>query len=81
MLDNVLRGTICIEDIEIGMIRSIQKVVTDQDIEMFAEISTDHNPVHLDEEYAQETRLLFIATEQCTETAWRRCEIFFGKGL
>ncbi|MDO7608829.1 MAG: MaoC family dehydratase, partial [Loktanella sp.] len=55
MLDNAPRGTICIEDIEIGMIRSIQKVVTDQDIEMFAEISTDHNPVHLDEEYAQET--------------------------
>jgi len=55
MLDNAPRGTICIEDIEIGMIRTIQKVVTDQDIEMFAEISTDHNPVHLDEEYAQET--------------------------
>ena len=55
MLDNTTRGTICIEDIEIGMIRSLRKVVTDEDIKMFAEISTDHNPVHLDEEYAQDT--------------------------
>jgi len=28
MLDNSPRGTIVIEDIEIGMVRSIQKVVT-----------------------------------------------------
>ena len=55
MLDNQVRGTICIEDIEIGMIRTLRKIVTDQDIEMFAEISTDRNPVHLDEAYAQDT--------------------------
>ena len=55
MLDNFPRGTICIEDIEIGMIRSLRKVVTDRDIEMFAEVSTDRNPVHLDDDYAQDT--------------------------
>ena len=55
MLDNAPRGTICIEDIEIGMIRSLRKVITDRDIEMFAEVSTDKNPVHLDEDYAQDT--------------------------
>ena len=55
MLDNAPRGTICIEDIEIGMIRSLRKVITDRDIEMFAEVSTDRNPVHLDEDYAQDT--------------------------
>lgn len=55
MLDNMPRGTICIEDIEIGMERHLNKVVTDRDIEMFAEISTDHNPVHLDDAYAQDT--------------------------
>ena len=55
MLDNSPRGTIVIEDIEIGMVRSIQKVVTDRDIELFAEVSTDRNPVHLDEDYAQDT--------------------------
>ena len=57
MLDNVddARGTICIEDLEIGMSRSLEKTIQDYDIRAFAEISTDHNPVHLDEEYAQQT--------------------------
>jgi len=55
MLDNSPRGTICIEDLEIGMTRSLRKVVTDRDIEMFAEVSTDRNPVHLDDGYAQDT--------------------------
>ena len=55
MLDNMPRGTICIEDIEIGMTRHLRKVVTDRDIEMFAEVSTDHNPVHLDDDYANDT--------------------------
>jgi len=55
MLDNNPRGTICIEDIEMGMTRYIRKIITDKDIELFAEISTDHNPVHLDDEYARDT--------------------------
>ncbi len=55
MLDNALRGSIVIEDLEIGMSRSLRKVVTDRDIELFAEVSTDRNPVHLDEDYAQQT--------------------------
>lgn len=55
MLDNIATGTIVIEDLEVGMVRSLQKIVTDQDIEMFAEISTDRNPVHLDDQYAQDT--------------------------
>ncbi len=55
MLDNNPRGTICIEDIEMGMTRYIRKIITDRDIEKFAEISTDHNPVHLDDDYARDT--------------------------
>ena len=55
MLDNLPRGTICIEDIEMGMSRHLRKVVSDEDIEMFAQVSSDHNPVHLDDEYAQDT--------------------------
>ncbi len=55
MLDNLPRGTICIEDIEMGMTRHLRKTVTDEDIEMFAQVSTDRNPVHLDESYAQDT--------------------------
>ena len=55
MLDNMPRGTICIEDIEMGMTRFVRKIVTDEDIEMFAQVSTDRNPVHLDDDYAQDT--------------------------
>ena len=55
MLDNMPTGTIVIEDLEIGMRRSLQKLITDRDIELFAEVSTDHNPVHLDDAYAQDT--------------------------
>jgi len=54
-LDNQPRGTIVIEDLSIGMSRSLSKVITDRDIELFAEVSTDHNPVHLDDAYAQDT--------------------------
>jgi len=55
MLDNMPRGTITIEEIEMGMTRSLRKVITDEDIEMFAQVSTDRNPVHLDDAYAQDT--------------------------
>ena len=55
MLDNLNRGTIVIEDLAVGMMRSISKIVTDQDIEMFAMVSTDNNPVHLDDDYARDT--------------------------
>lgn len=50
-----MRGTICIEDLEIGMTRSLVKVIEDYDIRLFADVSLDRNPVHLDEDYAQET--------------------------
>ena len=55
MIDNQPRGTICIEDLEIGMVRHLSKTITDRDIELFAEVSTDKNPVHLDETYARVT--------------------------
>ncbi|MDD9921806.1 MAG: MaoC family dehydratase [Boseongicola sp.] len=55
MLDNQPRGTIVIEDLEIGMMRSLTKEVTDEDIELFAQVSTDRNPVHLDDAYAMDT--------------------------
>jgi len=54
--DNLPRGTICIEDIGIGMSRQVTKTVTDRDIALFAEVSTDRNPVQLDEAYARDMR-------------------------
>lgn len=48
-------GTIWIEEIAIGMSRSLSKTIGDAEIRAFAEISSDHNPVHLDDDYARET--------------------------
>lgn len=52
---DIKRGTICIEDIAVGMSRGLRKVVEDADIEMFGRISGDRNPVHFDEDYARDT--------------------------
>lgn len=52
---DIVRGTIFVEDLEIGMSRALSKVITDHDIDLFGEVSTDQNPVHFDEEYAKGT--------------------------
>ena len=54
-IPNIKRGTICIEDLEIGMTREISKTIGDAEIAAFATLSTDHNPVHLDDDYANDT--------------------------
>lgn len=55
MSETIQRGTICIDQLELGMSRSLSKTITERDIELFAEVSTDCNPVHLDEAFAQGT--------------------------
>ena len=49
------KGTIFLEDLEIGMSRMLQRKITQNDVLTFSKISGDENPVHLDEEYAQQT--------------------------
>jgi 3-hydroxybutyryl-CoA dehydratase len=44
-----------LEDLSIGMTSSFEKTITDQDIQAFAAITGDTNPVHLDDEYAATT--------------------------
>ena len=44
-----------IKTLKIGDSYSFSKNVESIDVEKFAEVSTDHNPVHLDEEYAKTT--------------------------
>ena len=41
--------------LQIGQTAKLTKVITSEDIELFAEISMDKNPVHLDESYAKTT--------------------------
>lgn len=43
-------------DIKIGDKFSRERLVTDELVRAFAELSGDHNPIHLDEEFARTTR-------------------------
>ena len=43
------------EDMEVGMTAVYSKTITDADILMFAGVSGDTNPVHLDDEFAAAT--------------------------
>ncbi|MBK1668129.1 (R)-hydratase [Rhodovibrio sodomensis] len=44
-----------IEDLEVGMTDSYGKTVTEADVVMFAGISGDTNPVHLNQNFAEQT--------------------------
>ncbi len=44
-----------LEDLEVGMRAEYERDVTQDMIESFAEVSGDHNPLHLDDDYAQGT--------------------------
>ena len=55
MTNIIKKGTICVEDLEIGMSRMLKRKITQNDVLTFSKISGDENPVHLDEEYAQQT--------------------------
>jgi 3-hydroxybutyryl-CoA dehydratase len=54
-----LRGSavqgIYFEDLAVGQTAEMSRVVGAADIEAFAEVSGDNNPVHLDEDYAKTT--------------------------
>ena len=44
-----------LEDLSPGMTATFSKMVAEFDVVAFAEVSGDHNPIHLDEEYAAKT--------------------------
>ena len=43
------------EDIEVGQSASMEKTVTEADVQAFGEATGDHNPLHFDEAYARGT--------------------------
>jgi 3-hydroxybutyryl-CoA dehydratase len=44
-----------LEDLSVGMTATYAKTVTDADVVLFAGITGDSNPVHLDQEFAKQT--------------------------
>ena len=54
MSTNVLsKDLLNIDQVHVGMEASMTRQVTDADIQSFAALSGDYNPVHLDDEYAE----------------------------
>ena len=47
--------TIYFEDLAVGMRETTRNEVTKEKVAAFAEISGDHNPIHLDDAYAATT--------------------------
>ncbi|MEO7054535.1 MAG: MaoC family dehydratase [Rhizomicrobium sp.] len=43
------------EDMQLGQSASMEKTVTEKDVQMFGEATGDLNPVHFDEDYARST--------------------------
>ena len=43
------------EDLEIGMSAESVHTITEQDIELFAQVSGDRNPLHMDDDFASKT--------------------------
>jgi 3-hydroxybutyryl-CoA dehydratase len=43
-------------NIRVGDTAEFSKTITDADVRVFADLTGDHNPVHLDEDYASNTR-------------------------
>ncbi len=45
----------CFEDLEVGLRGEYRRVIRQADVELFAQVSGDNNPLHLDEEFAGRT--------------------------
>ncbi len=48
--------TLYFEELVIGMREAMSKTVENEDVLGFAELSGDHNPIHLSEHFARKTR-------------------------
>jgi len=59
-MDDVLhrdaRRAYALEDLTVGMTASYRHTITDADVRTFADLTGDHNPLHLDEDFARTTR-------------------------
>ncbi len=55
-MNDVALGSIPFEEIHPGMRVSYSQTITDSDIKAFAGLSGDHNPVHVSDIYAEQSR-------------------------
>ncbi len=48
--------TYCFEDLSVGMRETLMRTVMETTVNLFAEVSGDDNPLHLDDDFAARTR-------------------------
>lgn len=56
MTEDTLFRTLYFDELKVGMRETIRKTVQNEDVIGFAELSGDHNPIHLSEHFARKTR-------------------------
>ncbi len=59
-MQDPLFQTLYFEDLAVGMRATIRKTVENEDVIGFAELSGDHNPIHLSEHFAPQGRALAV---------------------
>ena len=55
-MNNLKENLIPINKIKIGMSASVKKIIKLNDIKLFAKLSGDTNPIHLDQKYAANSK-------------------------
>jgi len=50
------KDSYAIEEIKVGMVASYSQTITDADIKVFAGLSGDNNPMHMNDVYAEKSR-------------------------
>jgi 3-hydroxybutyryl-CoA dehydratase len=53
---NIMVNDISFDELSIGDSAELTKIITDEDVHAFANISMDHNPIHLDKDFAKTTQ-------------------------
>ena len=48
------------EDLDIGMAHETVHTISEDDIQRFAEVSGDYNPLHMNEEFASNARFILV---------------------
>jgi len=56
VIDIESKGNISINDMYVGMEVTSKRIITESNVNDFAKISGDFNPIHIDSEYAKKTR-------------------------
>lgn len=53
---DTIRPAYYLDELQVGQVATQSKTLTDADVLLFSAVSTDNNPIHINDEYAKTTR-------------------------